>query len=464
MIYGNLLAKLRAGPAVKVGIIGAGNFATATITQCTAIPDCEVTFIADAKLDASENACTRAGWDRRHFEAVASEADLRRVRKEGRIAITTSPALMAACDMDVMVEATGDAEAGARHALMAIGLGRHVVMVNKETDSVVGPILARRARAAGVVYTQADGDQPALMVALWDWARLLGLEVVAAGKSHDRELVLDRGAGRVTVGQERFPVEAGWIEALDSARGDVAKKIALRRALFQDRIAVANYDRLEMVSVANGTGLAPLTGPCAEPILRTREIPEALCLEVEGGILRNPGVLDTVCSLLEPDIPTLGGGVFVVVHCANEYSRRILTGKGLLANRAGTAAMIYRPHHLCGVETPISILSAARLGVPTGARDVRLLWDVVAVARRDLAAGTILGGNLEFSDQLGSRYETHRLTRQQGLLPLGMSAGLRLTCAVPAGATLSQEVVEIRRDSLLWQLREEQEAEFADQS
>lgn len=459
MIYGNLLAKGPPRAPVKVGILGAGNYGTAIITQSAAIPHYQVTFIGDVNLEAARAACRLARWGDDRVAIAESEAAVRRAWSQGKVVLSADPALIAAADVEVVVEASGNAEAGAEAALVAFAAGRHVVMVNKETDSVVGPLLAQRARAAGLVYTQADGDQPALLIALWDWARLLGLEVIAAGKSHDVELVVDRPAGLVRVGSRTLPLRPEWAQAALPANQKLGETIALRRALFGDVVAALNQDRLEMVCIANGSDLNPLTGPHAEPILRTPEIPDALCLESDGGLVTMPGSLDTVCTLREPDIPTMGGGVFVVVHCANDYSREILVTKGLIPNRAGTAALIYRPYHLCGVETPISILAAARLGVPTGAREARARWDCVAVAGRDLPAGTVIDPNLERTEQLRSRYETTAATSTAGLLPLAMCAGLRLVRPVPAGADLARDAVEAPPASLLWRLRAEQDAE-----
>lgn len=175
-------------------------------------------------------------------------------------------------------------------------------------------------------------------------------------------------------------------------------------------------------------------------------------------------VVDTVCCLREPHVPTRGGGVFLVVRCENAYSREILHTKGLITNRARSVGMIYRPYHLCGVETPISIIAAARLGVATGARAARPRWDVIAVAKKDLKTGTVIGRDLENSDQLDSAYESHRVTKERNLLPLGMSGGLRLTQDVTVGMRLTEEVMEIPRDSLLWRLRREQDALFGTHS
>lgn len=461
MLLGELLGRGDIGPPIAVGILGAGNYGTAIITQSTAIPHYEITFVGDPNVEAARTACRWAGWGADRVAIVESADDVRRARARGLIALAADPELIRAAQVDVVVEASGQAEAGAQAALHAFAAGRHVVMVNKETDSVVGPLLSRRARDAGVVYTQADGDQPALLMALWDWARLLGLEVLAAGKSHDAELVLDREAQRVRVDGRALQLQPEWAEAARAVRDGIGERIRRRRECFGNMIAAANYDRIEMVCVANGTNLTPLTGLYSEPILRTTEIADALCLEADGGVLRGPGGLETICSLREPDIPSMGGGVFVVVRCANAYSREILTTKGLMVNRAGTAAIIYRPYHLCGVETPISILAAARRGVPTGARAATPRWDVVAVARRDLPAGTVIDQNLERTEQWTSRYETAEVTRRAGLIPLAMCAGLRLIRGVPAGSDLIRDAVAVPTPSLLWALRAEQDDAWA---
>lgn len=458
MIYGNLLSKGPQKPAVKVGIIGAGNFGTAVITQSPVIPRYTVTCVADMNIESARKACRLAGWDEGRFAVAEKEAEVREARGRGKVVLTARPELMSACDVEVVVEATGQAEAGAVHAVAAFAQGCHVVMVNKETDAAVGPILHRKAERAGVVYTQADGDQPAAIIGLCDWARVLGLEVIAAGKSHDNEIVLDERAGEVRIGKKTLPIQPTWVEAARPIRDDAAAKIAARRRFFGE--TGANYDRMEMICVANATGLEPVTGPHAEPILRTLEIPEALCLKTDGGTLDRPGMLDTIVSLITPEIPTMGGGVFVVVRCENAYSRAILHTKGLVPNRAGTAAVIYRPYHLCGVETPISIIAAARLGVPTGARETRPRWDLIAVVKRDLKRGTVIDRNLELTEQLTSRYESWSRTHQEKLLPLTLCAGLRLTQDVVTGTLLTEAMVEIPQDSFLWRLRREQEEVF----
>lgn len=151
MIYGSLLAKGPQKGPVKVGIIGAGNYGTAIITQSPAVPLHEVTCVADVSTDSARKACRVAGWDEGRSVIAETEADVRRARKDGKLVLTTHPALQPACDVEVLVEATGQGEAGAAHALAAFEKGGHVVMVNKKTDAVVGPLLHCKAEAAGLV-------------------------------------------------------------------------------------------------------------------------------------------------------------------------------------------------------------------------------------------------------------------------------------------------------------------------
>ena len=147
-----------------------------------------------------------------------------------------------------------------------------------------------------------------------------------------------------------------------------------------------------------------------------------------------------------------------MVACANDYSRQILTTKGLIANRAGTAALVYRPYHLCGVETPLSILCAAMLQVPTGATEYLPRFDAVAEAAVDLAAGEAVGG--DSSKRLRVRIRPARAVGPDAPLPLSLATGNRLKQDVAAGATITVEMVERPADSTLWALRAEQDAVF----
>jgi predicted homoserine dehydrogenase-like protein len=213
-----------------------------------------------------------------------------------------------------------------------------------------------------------------------------------------------------------------------------------------------------MAIVANATGLGPDVEWLHCPVLRTTEIPEVLCPIAEGGILGRRGVVDAVTALRGPHEAGLGGGVFIVVACANDHSRRVLMHKGLIPNSRGSAMLIYRPHHLCGVEAPMSALCAELLRVPTGATELEPRFDVVARAARDLAAGQQIA--YDVAQDLATYIRTAEPVAADRPLPILMAYKATLAVDVPAGRTITADMVTRPADSRLWALRAEQDRLF----
>jgi predicted homoserine dehydrogenase-like protein len=231
-----------------------------------------------------------------------------------------------------------------------------------------------------------------------------------------------------------------------------------------------------MVVSANGTGLLP----CAleqgtagyRPLVRLSELPEVLSPVDEGGILERQGALDIPVVLRSEHEPDVDGGVYIVVANADARSRAIMIQKGLVANSRRSTMLIYRPHHLCGAETAMSILCAGLLGIPTGSDTLLPLVDMVATADRDWAAGERIGGPmaLEGPKSLGYHpglraemrpgFAVGREQTPAAALPFFMLEGCRLTADVPRGATLTLDVIERPTDSALWELRQQQDAQF----
>src|SRR5215212_2812788 len=167
-LYRLLQTRAANGRPVRVGLIGAGKFGSMFLSQVPSTPGLEVAAIADLSPDRAREACRRVGWEEARIGATRFTED--------------AMAMMASADVEVVVEATGHAPAGLGHARRAIAEGKHIVMVNVEADVLAGPLLAKQAEAAGVVYTMAYGDQPALICEMVDWARACGFPVIAAGK------------------------------------------------------------------------------------------------------------------------------------------------------------------------------------------------------------------------------------------------------------------------------------------
>jgi len=459
MIYRQLFDRLARDRVVQAGLIGSGEFGTAIVTQSRVVPRLRVPVVADVDVGAARRACLLAGIAEEKIEVCDSRKAALHALEAGRTVVLGDAGLMMDLPIDVVVEATGIPEAGALHAQAAIRHHRHVVMVNKETDATVGPILKHLADKEGVVYSAADGDQHGLIMGLVAWARELGLEVLCAGKALGGDFVYDDAAGSVYREGVRSVVDRAKLVVLKPALGAGAASAAEERAgLLGSPAKAGGYDVVEMAIAANATGLGPDTDGMHSPILYAAEIPQVLCPVEEGGVLRHRGVIDVVRVLRRPDEMGLGGGVFVVVACANEYSRRVLATKGLVFNSRRSAALICRPHHLCGVEAIISILAAGALGVPTGATEYVPRFDVVAMAARDLAAGDAVGN--DHSPALTALMRPARRVEPGAGLPFHMANGNRLAVNVPTGTVITMEMVVPPSDSALWSLRKMQDEFF----
>ena len=363
--------------------------------------------------------------------------------------------------IDLVVEATGAPEAATMHAEEALRHGKHVVMVSKEADCVVGPLLQRRAKAAGLVYTPVDGDQPSLLMQLVVWARLIGLQVLCAGKASEYDFVYDPAVRRVTSLErsvEAPDLDTLWELGNRDARELVEARGRVLAALPQHTVP----DLVEMGLVANAVGLGVDDPMFHAPVVRTPEIADVLIPTSLGGILSGKGVVDVVNSLRRPDEASLAGGVFVVVRCEDKRTWEVLRAKGHVVSRSGESAMIYRPSHLLGLESATTVLAACLQGQPSGTDDVRPRFDVVGRATKFLAAGTMLAatGHHHEIDGVEGLLIDARKAAGANPIPFYMMAGHRLVLDVPAQTVLTADMIAAPKDSRLWTLRREMEEIF----
>ena len=325
-----------------------------------------------------------------------------------------------------MIEATGDAPAGVEHALLAIEHGRHVVMVNVEADALVGPLLARRAQAAGVVYTLAYGDQPALICELVEWARLSGFEVVCAGK----------GTKHLPAYHEVTPATV-W-EHYGLAPEQTAGLNPQMFCSFLDGTKSA----VEMAAVANATGLVPQARGLGFPACGTGELASQLRPAADGGMLDCTGTVEVVSSLHPDGSPVDGDlrwGVYVTIAAADRYVAGAFAAYGVTTSRDGRVAALWRPLHLVGLELGVSVARAALSGEPTGVASLRVA-EVACRAKRDLRAGEVIDG--EGGEHVFGVLRGTAAASGEGALPMGLARGARLLRDVPRGAGLAQADVE----------------------
>ena len=451
MIYSQLFERLAPGKIVRAGIIGTGHYATAIVTQSFSIPRLEVPVVADLDTATAAQAFQRAGVAPEDIVVCESRAAALQALERGKRVVLNDALLMMDLPLDAVVHATASAAADALHASEAIRHGKHVIMVGKECCVTIGPMLKHLADRAGLVYTNVDGDQPGLLMGLVGWARELGLEVLCGIKFRDTNLTYDGGA--LWKRGKPFPLPQDRLGYFEPIRpGQVREMTTGRMAALGQAGEIGHFDYEELTIAANATGLAPDIDTLHRPALRTTEIPEVLCPVEEGGILGSRGAIEMVTNLRHADEADGGGGVAIVVTAATEYSRYILSTKGCISNAKGTTALVYRPYHLCGVETPMSILVAGLLGLPTGTSDYKPRFDVIA----EVVKGKKAGETLDYPD-------VRALIRPAGAVDAGAPLSLHLALWTPLavdvapGTVITQRHVTPPADSRLWDLRREQD-------
>lgn len=427
---------------IDVGVIGAGLFGSNLIDQVERVSGMTIAAIADIDRDKAAGALDRNGVSSDRIRLVDDAPGADAAIADGDRAVLSDGVDLARTDVDVLVEATGIPEVGARHAFVGLTEGTHVVMVTVEADTVVGPLLTRLAERNGVTYSMAYGDQPALIVELCDWAETVGLDVVAAGKGNPY-LEENHHATPDDI-FDRIGFEAEFVE-----RQNLNPRMYNS---FFDGTKVA----VEMCAVANATGLTPDVPRMHLPTAEIPEIPEKLRPKAEGGILEETGVVDTISSLypdgssVEQDVSF---GVFVVTTTPDERVREYLeqySGTGLHTANDGKYQVFYRPYHLPGIETSVSVANAALRDEPTGAPRERVA-EVVAAAKRPLEPGdeldggggyTVYGVLVDADDADAGEY-----------VPFELLDGATVTRAVGTDDIVTYDDIELDRDSFLYHLR-----------
>jgi predicted homoserine dehydrogenase-like protein len=425
-------ARAEAGRPVRVVLVGAGKFGAMFLAQVPSSPGIAVAGIADLAPDRARAACRNVGWDEARIAACRFSDD--------------AAALIADCRPEVVVEATGNPAAGIAHARAAMAAGAHVVMVNVEADVLAGPLLAEEARAAGVVYSLAYGDQPALVCEMVDWARAAGFSVVAAGK----------GTKYLPAYHDVTPDDV-WTHY--GLAPEQARAAGMNPQMFNSFLD-GTKSAIEMAAIANATGLGVPRAGLAFPPCGADDLPHTLRPRDAGGVLEEAGVVEVVSSLERDGRPVardLRWGVYVVFEAPTPYAAACFAQYGLRADATGRYAAMFKPYHLIGLELGISVLSAALRREATGAPQ-GFVGDVVAVTKRALPAGTRLDGEGGYT--VWGRLMPASDSLAVGALPIGLAHGIRTTRDIPAGAVLRRADVEAAT-GIAAEARAAMEARFA---
>ena len=430
-LYHLLQKRAAAGHPVRVGLIGAGKFGSMFLSQVPTTPGLEVAAIADLSPDRARQACRTVGWSEDRIAATRFVDD--------------AAAMIAFPEVEVVVEATGHAPAGIAHARRAIREGKHIVMVNVEADVLAGPLLAHEAEAAGVVYSLAYGDQPALICELVDWARSCGFPVIAAGKGTKYRPEYHASTPETVWGYYGLTPEQARIGGMNPQ-------------MFNSFLD-GTKSGIEMAAVANASGLTPAPDGLVFPPVGTHEMAEML-RPGNAGTLHHSGQVEVISSVHRdgsPVVNDLRWGVFVVFEAPNDYAQRCFQEYGVVTDSSGRVSALYRPFHLIGLELNVSILSAAlrkeATGSPTGFRG-----DVVSTAKRDLRAGEVLDG--EGGACVWGKLMTAADSLRRGGLPIGLANRVPLIRDVPAGQPVTWDDIRIDTTDDAYRYRRAMEAAF----
>jgi predicted homoserine dehydrogenase-like protein len=430
----NLYAKLqqRKDNPLRIGLIGAGKFAAMYLAQVPKTPGIRLVGIADLAPDNAKANLARVGWPAELVQRTPIWEDWRKV--------VMNP------EVDIVIEATGNPIVAVEHALAAFEHRKHVVMVTVEADAFCGPLLAKKAAAAGVVYSLAYGDQPALICDLVDWARAAGFPVVAAGRGHKWLPHFAQSTPETVWGYYGLTPEQARIGGLNPK-------------MFNSFLD-GSKPAIETTAVCNATGLTPAPEGLVYPPGSVDEIPSLMRPRGEGGVLHHKGQVEVISSLRADGMPIpydIRFGVFVVFEGETDYIQRCFSEYGVKTDPSGRYACMYKRWHLIGLEVGISVASVGLRGEPTGCATG---WraDAVAVAKKNLTAGELLDGEGGYT--VVGRLMPAADSLAQGALPLGLAHGWKVLRPVAAGQPLRWSDVAVDANSTAVRVRREMETSF----
>lgn len=407
------------GKPIQVGLIGAGQMGTDIVAQVECMVGMEIPIVVDLKTETAVTAYRIAGFKGEVIEtndlAVAEKA----IKAGEKVATTNYQIATNALPVQVVIDATGSPEMGARISLECINNKKHIVMMNVECDITVGPILRQMAKNAGVVYSLTAGDEPGSIIEVYRFAKALGFKVVAAGKGKNNPLDI-------------YATPDQW-EAKAKARNMSPKMLV--------EFVDGSKTMIEMAAVSNATGLIPDQRGMHGPKCNIKDLTSVFCRKDQGGILEKEGVVDYAIGDINP-------GVFVIV--TTNHQRLI---EGLVQRDMGNGPnyLLFRPYHLCSIETPLTAAQAILYGESTAHPLPKLTSECITVAKSDLKAGQILDGIGEYCYR--ASIELADVAKTRRMLPVGLAKGAVLTCDVKKDEVITYDMVKLSEKSVLLQLR-----------
>ena len=407
------------GTPIQVGLIGAGQMGTDIVAQVECMVGMEIAVVVDLKTETAVRAYNISGF----YGEVVETNDLKEAEKAiaagKKVATANYEIAIQASQVQVVIDATGSPEMGARIAIDCIRYKKHIVMMNVECDITVGPILRSMAENAGIVYSLTAGDEPGSIIEVYRFAKALGFKVVAAGKGKNNPLnIYSTPADLQQTANERNMSAKMLCEFVDGSK-----------------------TMIEMAAVSNATGLIPDIRGMHGPKCNVKDLTSVFCRKDQGGVLEKEGIVDFAIGDINP-------GVFVIVTTDHPRLK-----EGLVQRDMGNGPnyLFFRPYHLCSIETPITAAQAVIYGESTAHPMKRLVSECITIAKKDLKAGEVLDGIGEYCYR--ASIDTAEVARQGNMLPVGLAMGAKLLRDVGKDEIITYDMVELNNDSVLLQLR-----------
>ena len=433
MYIQNLLSeRLLKNNPVKVVLIGAGKFGSMFLSQVPTTPGINVVAIADLFPDKAKNACKAVGWN---DELISSTKFF-----------ASGKDIIELYEIEVVIEATGVPSAGIEHARHSFKYGKHIIMVNVEADVLAGGLLTQEAKSAGVVYSMAYGDQPALTAEIIDWARSIGFYVSSAGK----------GTKYLPEYHKSTP-DTVW--NYYGISNEEAQKAGMNSKMFNSFLD-GTKSSLEMAAIANACELSVPENGLLFPPCGMDDLASILKPKQSGGILTHNGQVEVVSSLERDGRPVfkdLRWGVYAVLQAPNDYAASCFKQYGMNTDESGEYSAMYKPFHLIGMELNISVFSAALLNQPTG-QTKTFAGDVVATAKRNLQKGEVLDG--EGGSTVWGKLIPSKTSLSIGALPIGLAHDIKLNKNINEDQIINWDDVDLNIKDETINYRKQMEKDF----
>lgn len=412
---------------IKVALVGAGLMGKGMVSQMSLVKGIMPSLVIDRTLDKVIEAYTLAGISREDMVIANTLEDINIGMERGKFIACNNIDLASKANLiDVVVDATGSPEAGAKIAMNSIENRKHIVMLNVEADMVIGPILSKLAKDVGVVYTGTAGDEPGSVKEIYDFAEVSGFEILAIGKGKNN------------------PIDY-------SVTPDTIKERAMKSGLKPSMLAGfidGTNTMIEMTVMANATGFIPDIRGGHGPEGSANELPGIFSLKEQGGILNKYGIVDYVRGIAP--------GVFAIV---TSKLPQVHSQMQFLSMGDGPNYILYRPYHLTSLETPITIARAGIHGLPTIAPMGRPVCETITIAKKDLKMGERLDGIGGYT--VYGTIDTYEVAKKENLLPIGLiNENTIVKRDIKKGELITYDMVELDTSTMIYKLRQIQEEMF----